>query len=135
MNYSIYMTTFLSRVKTLFIKLTHFIPTKIPVGISEFESWASSIITTYGFPDNDSVRWALAVKILHAGETEAIKPKRYFFLALHKAMANQVVSQVIQDLKTKQSNETAAQAAQIVVAEVTAKPTVTSDVQNPTVQS
>lgn len=96
------MKSILSRLLVLLKKIAHFIPTKIPVGIIEFHIWAQDIIDTYGFPDNDSVRWSIAVKILHMGETEAYKSKRYFFLAMHKAMSNQVVSQVIQDLKLKQ---------------------------------
>lgn len=100
-------------LKTFISRLYHYVPTPLPVGITEFEAWASSIITTYNFPDNDSVRWALAVKVLHLGETSAYKAKRYFYLTMHKSMANQVVSQVIQDLKIKdQQQRAAAQAAE-----------------------
>lgn len=112
----------LTKIKLFFVKLTHFIPTRIPVGIAEFESWSSSIIKTYGFPDNDSIRWALAVKILHDGETKALRAKRYFYLAMHKSMANQVVSQVIQDIKTKQQEAlAAAQAAEQEAAAIATK--------------
>jgi len=97
------MKKIIDTFKNFIQKILNLIPTKIPVGVTEFEKWASSIIKTYGFPDNDSVRWALAVKVLHMGETEAYKAKHYFFLALHKAMANQIVSHVIQELKTKQT--------------------------------
>jgi hypothetical protein len=112
----------INKIKNFFVKLTHFLPTKIPTGIAEFESWSSSIIKTYGFPDNDSVRWALAVKILHDGETKALRAKRYFYLAMHKSMANQVVSQVIQDIKTKQQDAlAAAQAAEKEAAAIATK--------------
>jgi hypothetical protein len=111
-----------STLSKLVRQALHLIPTAIPVGVKEFDVWASDIISTYSFPDNDSVRWALAVKVLHMGETEAYKAKRYFYLAMHKAMANQVVSQVIQDLKTKQANELAA-------AQAAATPAVTTTTQ------
>lgn len=86
-------------------RLFHFIPTALPIGITEFDKWAKDIIDTYGFPDNDSIKFSMAVMILHLSATTAYKPKRYFALATLKGMSNQVVSQVIQDLKAKQQAE------------------------------
>lgn len=98
----------------------------LPQGISEFESWSADIITKAGLPDNDSVRFSVAVMVLHLPSECASKPKSYFIKCLQKAAANQVVSQVIQDLKAKQE---AAQKAAQQPAEVTATIVATSDAQ------
>lgn len=139
MSYSIYMKTTLVKIKTFFAKLLDFIPTKLPIGMTAAEAWASSILKRYGFPDNDSMRWALAVKVLHLGETDAYKAKRYFFLAMHKSAANQVASQIMQDLKAKQAAAIAAEAAAQAAttsAEATANTTVASDApQAPAIKS
>lgn len=81
------------------------IPTRLPQGLTQFEVWANGIITTYNLPSNDSVRFSLATMVMHLGPTTAFKPKFYFALSIWKASANQVVYQVIQDLKAKQDAE------------------------------
>lgn len=79
-----------------------YFPSPVPQGITEFESWAKSIIDLYGFPDNDSVRFALATMILHSGPTAAATSKRYFGLMVKAGAAKQVASQVFQDIKQRQ---------------------------------
>lgn len=101
------MKTLLSIVKNWAAKtvnkLLGFIPTPLPVGMVDFEVWASKVIHTYDLPDNDSSKFALATMILHAGSQDANKATRYFGLSARKSMANQVAAQVMQDLKTKQA--------------------------------
>lgn len=74
----------------------------LPRGLAEFETWAKEIIELAGAPDNDSVRFALATMVLHLGTEDDTYPKEGFAKRLRKAMANQVVSQVINELKAKQ---------------------------------
>lgn len=88
-----------------FRRLLAFFPTKLPSGLQEFDMWAEDIIDLYQAPNNDSVKFTLAVMVLHLDSTTAYKPKEYFGRSLFKGMANQVVSQIIQDLKTKQQDE------------------------------
>lgn len=90
-------------MKNFLKKLLALIPTRLPQGLSEFESWSNEIISLYGSPNNDSVKFSLAVMILHLDSTTSHKPKAYFGRALRKAASNQVVSQVINDLKDKQA--------------------------------
>lgn len=92
-------------MKSFLQHLLAHIPTKLPQGISEFNTWASSIISLYGMPDNDSVRFALAVSIMHLPSTAAYKPKAYFGYTLIKGAASQVAGGVMQDLKEKQAAE------------------------------
>ncbi len=99
------MNKFISTVNKSLVKLSHFLPHPLPVGVSEFERWSASIINTYGYPDNDSVRFALCTMVMHLGPTAAFKPKRYFALCLHKGMATQIAHSVMQELKAKQQAE------------------------------
>jgi hypothetical protein len=84
--------------------------TKVPTGMTEFDTWSSSIILTYEFPDNDSTRFALATMILHADSKLAYASKHFFAKQIIKAMANQVAAGVMQDLKAKQALEQQKQA-------------------------
>jgi len=86
----------------LLMKLLAYLPSKLPQGMTEFETWASSIIKTYDMPDNDSTRFALAVSILHLDATSAFKPKVYFGKILIKGAASQIAGGVMQELKEKQ---------------------------------
>ncbi|CAM6005203.1 unnamed protein product [Sphagnum balticum] len=92
------------------------------IGMAAFETWAKSIIDTYGFPDNDSIRFALATMIMHSGPTDAYRPKRYFALCVKAGMAKQIASAQFTAIKERQ--QAAAKAEQDKQAEATAKLTV-----------
>lgn len=108
------MNTFLLTIKRYYALAAAFFPSPLPRGMTEFKTWSSSIISTYNLPDNDSVRFSLAVMVLHLDSTNAFKPKRFFGLSALKGMSNQVVSQVIQDLKAKQQAEAIAVQSAVV---------------------
>jgi hypothetical protein len=97
------MSKLFHSAKRLLRKLFFYLPSALPRGMSEFEGWAKDIIDTYQLPDNDSVRFALATMILHSGQTEAFKPKRYFALTALKGMSSQVAHGAMQELKEKQA--------------------------------
>lgn len=104
--------------RVLRLILAH-IPTKLPVGIKEFSEWANDIIDLAGkFADEDSMKWTLATMIIHSDAKHGALPKSYFIARLRKAAANQVASQVFQDIKAKQAEEQAA--AELKQAEDTA---------------
>lgn len=98
-----YMKNAISKIKNVLIKLSFYLPHKLPTGMIEFNVWADSIISAYGLPDNDSTKFALATMILHLESTAAYKPKRYFALTTLKSMSNQIAAGVMQDLKAKQA--------------------------------
>lgn len=90
-----------SKIKKLALRLYAFVPTRLPIGLTEFNEWASSVLSLYDFPDNDSTRWALASMVIHLGPTDAYKPKRYFGLSIRAGAAKQVAGTVFQELKLK----------------------------------
>ena len=103
------------------------IPSRLPIGMAAFDTWADSIVDAYGLPSNDSVRFGIATAILHLESnskvelnfllfkvlipTSSFKSKAYFGHIMLKGAANQVAGGVMQELKQKQ----AAAAAQAVV--------------------
>jgi hypothetical protein len=111
-------------VATPFKKLLNFIPTPLPVGMTEFDNWAADIISTYGLPNNDSIRFALATMIMHAGPVDASRSKRYFYLAVRASMAKQIAGGQFQAIKER---DLAARAQK--QAEATAMLAVASDAQ------
>lgn len=104
-------------LQKLINKATSYVPTKLPVGMAEFNTWADSIIELSGkFADEDSMKYAIASNLMHLPHTTSSVPKNYFVKALRKAAANQVASQVFMYLKIKQQ-----EAAAVAQAEVTAE--------------
>ena len=116
-------------MKLLLERLLSYFPSKLPAGMSQFDSWAESIIRQVGpIADNTSLRFVLASELMHSDAKKGSLPKNYFISRLQKLAANQVAGQVLTDIKEKQK---AAQEAAAKQAEVTAAPTeaVTPDVQ------
>jgi len=103
-----------------------FFPERLPQGVTEFNVWANDIISTYRFPDNDSVRFALATMVMHQGPTAAFRSKFYFAIMVWAGASKQVASQVFNDIKTKQMEELKKKQAEATAASVA------SDVQQPT---
>lgn len=92
--------------------LSH-VPTKLPVGLTEFNEWADSIIELSGnYADIDSMKYAIASNLIHLPHTKSKVPKAYFVNTLRKAAANQVASQVFQDIKLRQAEEAAKKQAE-----------------------
>ncbi len=93
----------MKQVQVLVKKVLSLLPTKLPVGSTEFNSFANDIIELAGpYADRDSMTWAIANMVIHLPSGVSSKPKNYFVRNLRKAAANQVASQVFQDIKFKQ---------------------------------
>ncbi len=93
----------MKHLSKLIKRLLSYLPTPLPVGVSQFESFADSIIELSGpYADVDSMRFAIASMIIHADHKNAALPKNYFVTRLRKSAANQIASQVFQDIKTRQ---------------------------------
>jgi hypothetical protein len=106
------MKNLLNKLKNIPAKIRAYFPSPVPQGISEFQTWSDSIISLYGFPNNDSVRFALATMIMHSGPQAAYVSKHYFALMIKAGAAKQVASQVFQDIKTKQKAQEVSAAQQ-----------------------
>lgn len=84
-------------------KALSYLPSPLPVGMTEFNTWADSIIDLSGqFADPDSMKFAISSIIMHLDSTRSFVPKHYFVKCLRKVAANQVAGQVFQDIKTRQ---------------------------------
>lgn len=112
-------------MKLLLKRILSYFPTPLPVGLTQFDTWADSIIELSGeYADRDSMRFAIASMVIHSDANRGSVPKNSFVRKLRKSAANQVASQVFQDVKAKQ--EAILQAAKLAAAqqqEATAKET------------
>ena len=79
-------------------------PSKLPVGMAEFEVWAESFHELYKMPteDRDSVKFVLANTILTLGPQEISKSKEWFYKTLTAGAIKQIAGAVFYDIKTKQ---------------------------------
>lgn len=86
------------------LQLKSYFPTKLPVGLTAFNQWSEDIITLSGpMADKDSMRFAIASILIHADSGIGALPMQYFVKRLRKSAANQVASQVFQEIKTLQA--------------------------------
>lgn len=97
------MNNLILTLKKLLRKVLGCIPSPVPTGMAEFNTWADSIINTYKMPtqDMDSIKYALATMIMHSGPTDAYKPKLHFALALNASAAKQVAGSVFREIKER----------------------------------
>lgn len=93
-------------------------PSNLPVGLTEFHKWSDRIIKITGpMADENSMKFALCSQIIHLPHTTSAKAPQFFVRSLRKAAANQVASQVFQDIKKQQ--EEAQKAANLKLVEDT----------------
>lgn len=96
------------QIKQTIARLLAYLPEPLPVGMSEFNAWSDAIIELSGeYADKDSMRFAIASILIHADSKIGSLSKHYFIVRLRKSAANQIASQVFQDIKTKQAEATA----------------------------
>lgn len=107
--HSIFMNKILKKVKIVVQKLRDFFPSPLPRGMQEFETWSQAIVDTYGFPDNDSVRFMLAAMIMHLGQTDANKPRRFFALSGLAAASKEIAHAKMVILKEAQEQKAKAE--------------------------
>lgn len=77
----------------------------LPIGMTEFNEMMDKVIAMSGMPNNDSVRFAIATAVLHFPQEKPELTYSYFARVLRRAAANQVASQIFQDIKLKQQAE------------------------------
>lgn len=93
----------MTKLKQLMLLALSYIPRNLPVGMSDFEKWSDRIILQSGqFANADSMRFALASQIIHLSPQKSKVPDQYFIRSMRKAAANQIASQVFQDIKARQ---------------------------------
>lgn len=82
-------------------KVLSYIPEPLPVGMPQLEQFCVDIIALAGnYADADSMKWAISSQIIHSSSSKL--SKNHFVQTLRKAAANQVASQMFQDIKNKQ---------------------------------
>lgn len=77
-------------------------PRPLPMGKSEFDTWAERIISGAMCPaEHDSQKFALANMIMHLGPTEHMKPDIHFISQLRKVAVNQIADAVRQEIHSR----------------------------------
>lgn len=93
-----------------------YFPSKLPTGMTEMNKWLDDIVKLTGPIANErDMHFVLCSILIHADVKFGYLPKRYFVTRLIKSAANQVASQIFQDIKLKQAEEI--EAAKVAAAE------------------
>lgn len=102
------MNKYVTAIFRFFRKIKSFFPSRLPVGMTEFNAWAKDIQELYDLPDHVATTWALSSMIVSlpptkSGWSQFYKSKRYFGVCALKSMSNQIAAAVMQDLKDQQA--------------------------------
>jgi hypothetical protein len=90
-------------MKLLVKKALSLVPTRLPVGLTEFEKFADDIIELTGpIADKESMRYVIATNVINLGPQRSHVAKNYFVRTMIKGAANQVASHVFQEIKQRQ---------------------------------
>lgn len=106
------MKKLLAKLINVLERVKGYFPSPLPIGVTEHNQWADSIIRIYDLPNNDSFRFTIATMILEIKKDRDKVPKNYLKKCILKAAANQVASAIMYELREKHKRE---------VAEATAK--------------
>lgn len=83
-----------------------YFPSRLPVGMTEFNKWLDDVVALAGpIASERDMHFVLCSILIHADVRYGYMPKRYFVTRLIKSAANQVASQVFQDIKLAQAEE------------------------------
>ncbi len=115
-------------MKLAFKRLLAYLPTKLPLGMAEYEQFVKDIRSLLdsrldALPDDD-ISFVIAANITHGGPTVDRLPKQRFVRVINAAAAKQVAGQAFQDIKKRQL--AASEAAKLKQAEDTAAETAQS---------
>jgi len=93
------------KLKLLLLKLLTHLPSKLPLGMQDFDQFVESIISIYGFPDDDTYRGAIATMIMHLDPLVTYKRKSWFAASIRKSMANQIAYAKLQQYKETKKHD------------------------------
>lgn len=105
------MTNAIKKIKSIFTLLLALLPSRLPIGMEEFDKWATDVLALTKLPDNDSTRFALASTIPHQKAESFYVSKFKFACLLQKSAANQIGGAVMHEMKEKQLKRVAEEAA------------------------
>lgn len=91
------------KLKRLYNYVRSYFPSRLPVGLTEFNAWADEIIDLTGqIADSESMKFVICTSIMHLPATAASVPKQFFVKTLRKTAANQVGGYIFQEIKASQ---------------------------------
>lgn len=113
------MKQLMSKIAKKLTFVRYLFPSKLPIGVIEWEKFCTSIFKAYDLPDLPSYRNAIATMIMHIPPTIFYKPKHFFGVAVKKAMSNQTAYEIIQQIREAETlkEEEAKKALEAIVVE------------------
>jgi hypothetical protein len=102
-----------STLKCRFSHILAYLPTKLPIGMTEYHAWLASILELAGpIADKMSMEWVVSNEVMVIKSGQDRVPKMFFVKRLRKFAANQLAASYVNQLKEQQKAvEEAAKAA------------------------
>lgn len=90
-------------MKLLLKRLLSLLPTRLPVGMTEFNAWLDSILELTGpIADDISLKWVISNEVMRIQSGKDKVAKHYFVRTLRKYAANQLAAATVNLLKEQQ---------------------------------
>jgi hypothetical protein len=96
------MKNLLSKIIKFLNQLDGLLPSRNPIGRSEFDSFANSIFLLYDIPNLVTYRSALCAMVLQ--DKRLYRSKFSFALAIRKAQANQTAYELMSEIRQQEKN-------------------------------
>lgn len=94
------------------MKIMAYLPTRIPVGLTEFTAWLDSVVSLAGpIADSASLKWVVCNEIMRLPPGKDRVSKQTFVRLLRKYAANQLAAHTVNQLKAEQDAKQAAESA------------------------
>ena len=98
----------MTKLKNILALLRGRFNTQLPIGVTEFNAFCDKVFSTYGIPSLPSYKHAIASMIQHLGPQVDRAPLIFFSISIHKAQANQVAFEVMQQINKDEKAKNAA---------------------------
>lgn len=93
------MKNAIEKVKQFPKRIRGLLPMRLPVGVTQWNSFCVWVLSAYGFPDLPSYRQALAQMIMHLPQHVVFKTPRWFAQQIKNGQVKQTAYQVVEDAR------------------------------------
>jgi hypothetical protein len=90
-----------ARIKQLVENVLSYLPSRLPQTDAQLDAFIRTTLALGAFPDNDSLRQAIATQIMHLGPLTTFKSKRYFVRMVQSAISKQTAYNLIADIRER----------------------------------
>lgn len=99
----------MQKLRRILLKLRYYLPSKLPKGSTEFQTFCDSILDLYEIPKEDGYYHSIAVMMQHLPATQVFKSKAWFADCIHNAQVRETAFYKIQEIQKRNKEKSEAE--------------------------